>query len=84
MFYSNESTVEMEMEAQILSEQQNDSNAPQQTPQGGDQARKAGYVPVEDRPGNREDFGDDYEVEQEDEITREEAKTEKQNRTGKG
>ena len=38
---------------------------------------------VETSVNSRESFGDDYESQQEDEISREEAKTEKEGRTGK-
>lgn len=49
----------------------------QNTPQEGE------YRNVETGADSREDFGDDYEAEQENEIGREEAKTEKEGRTGK-
>ena len=42
------------------------------------------YKNIETKVGNRESFGDDYEVEQEDELSRNEAKTENENRIGRG
>ena len=64
------------------SESNNGANRPQtgqqnSTPQEGD------YRNVETAVNNKEYFGDEYEIEQEDELTMEEPKTEKAGKTGK-
>jgi hypothetical protein len=41
------------------------------------------YKNIQTKVGNREYFGDDYEVEQEGEMGREEARTENENRPGR-
>lgn len=61
-------------------ERSNKGTSREQSPKGrGDEQ----YKNVETKVNNREYFGDEYETGQDDEMTRDEAKTEKGNRPGR-
>jgi hypothetical protein len=57
----------------------------QQQPSGkeGNGAREGEYKNIETSVNNKEHFNDDYESSAEDELTREEPRTEKEGQTGK-
>ena len=58
-------------------------NDEQQKGQQGNGAREGEYKNIETSVSNKESFNDDYESSAEDELTREEARTEKEGQTGK-
>ena len=62
----------------------NHSNPGNLSPDPKEESRHPEYKNVETSVGSRKDYGDEFETQKEDEISREEAKTEEENDTSKG
>ena len=74
---TNERSTEQAPNTPDAGNSRSQSSEEQKTPQEGD------YRNIETPVNNAASFGDDYESQQEDELTMEEPKTEKEGRTGK-
>jgi hypothetical protein len=63
--------------------EENHSNPGNLSPDPKEESRHPEYKNVETSVGSRKDYGDEFETQKEDEISREEAKTEEENDTSK-
>ena len=69
--------------SQVPSEANSTANNPKDPREKSDTAKEGDIRKVDRDFDRKKDFGDDYEVQQEDKITEDEAKTEKGNRPGR-